>query len=62
MIDLTKNEQALQKNIDRAREQGIIIPTFEQMRDPSKIPESIKEKLKNVGLWDINPLNLFRIT
>ena len=62
MIDLTKNEQALQKNIERAKEQGIIIPTFEQMRDPSKIPDSIKEKLKNVGLWDINPLNLFRIT
>ncbi len=62
MIDLTKNEQALQKNIERAKDQGIIIPTFEQMRDPSKIPDSIKEKLKNVGLWDINPLNLFRIT
>ena len=62
MIDLTKNEQALQKNIDRARERNIIIPTFAQMRDPNKIPEKIRESLKAVGLWDINPLNLFRIT
>ncbi|MCR5322683.1 MAG: pyridoxal-5-phosphate-dependent protein subunit beta [Lachnospiraceae bacterium] len=62
MIDLTRNEQALQKNIDRARERNIIIPTFAQMRDPNKIPEKIRESLKNVGLWDINPLNLFRIT
>ena len=62
MIDLTRNEQALQKNIDRARERNIIIPTIAQMRDPGKIPEKIRESLKDVGLWDINPLNLFRIT
>ncbi len=62
MIDLTKNEKALEKNIERAKENNIIIPTLEQMRNPEKVPEKIKEKLKNVGLWDINPLNLFRIT
>ena len=27
-----------------------------------EIPEKIQEKLKNVGLWDVNPLNLFRIS
>ena len=62
MIDLTRNEEALQKNIDRARERNIIIPTFAQMRDPKRIPDKIRESLKDVGLWDINPLNLFRIT
>ena len=62
MIDLHKNEQALEHNIRRAKEHNIIIPTFEQMKDPNKIPEKIREKLKNVGLWDINPLNLFRVT
>ena len=62
MIDLRKNEQALENNIRRAREHNIIIPTFEQMKDPNKIPEKIRESLKNVGLWDVNPLNLFRIT
>ena len=56
------NQDVLQKSIERARERGVILPTFEQQRDPSKIPEKIKDKLKEVGLWDINPLNLFRIT
>ena len=62
MIDLTKNKEGLQHSIDRAREKGIIIPKISQMRNPDLIPDSIKEKLTNVGLWDINPLNLFRIS
>jgi len=61
MIDLTMNRQRLEKAIERAKENNIVIPTFAQMRDPELIPENIKEKLKGVGLWDINPLNLFRI-
>jgi cysteine synthase len=32
------------------------------MRDPGKIPEGIKKKLKSTGLWDIDPANLFRIS
>ncbi|MCL2652452.1 MAG: pyridoxal-5'-phosphate-dependent protein subunit beta [Propionibacteriaceae bacterium] len=62
MIDLTIDEQALARNVEKARENGVIIPTFRQMADPTTIPEKITEKLKTVGLWDVNPLNLFRIT
>ncbi|MBQ9064426.1 MAG: pyridoxal-5-phosphate-dependent protein subunit beta [Blautia sp.] len=62
MINLTVNEKGRAHNIKRAKEQNIIIPTIAQMKDPYLIPEKIKEQLKNVGLWDINPLNLFRIT
>ena len=62
MIDLTVNEEILKKAVERAKERGIILPTFEQMKDPTKIPQAIKEKLKGVGLWDVNSLNLFRIT
>ncbi len=62
LIDLTINEEQLKKNIDIARERGIIIPTLEQMKKPEKIPEAIKERLNKVGLWDIDPVNLFRIT
>ena len=61
-IDLTIHKEGLQHNIDKARENNIIIPTFAQMQDPETIPEKIQEKLKGVGLWDVNPLNLFRIT
>lgn len=62
MIDLTKNEAALERNIQNAKENGIIIPTIHEMQHPEEIPGKIQDKLKNVGLWDVNPLNLFRIT
>ena len=62
MIDLTIAKEGRAHNIARAREQGIIIPTLREMQHPEEIPEKIREKLTNVGLWDFNPLNLFRIT
>ena len=62
MIDLTVNAAGRAHNIERAREQNIIIPTLEEMQHPERIPEKIREKLTQVGLWDFNPLNLFRIT
>lgn len=62
MIDLTINKNGLNHNIQKARENNIIIPTIAQMQHPETIPAKIQDKLKNVGLWDVNPLNLFRIT
>lgn len=62
LIDKVANERALESAIKRFKERGIILPTFEQQRNPDLIPQKIKDQLKNVGLWDINPLNLFRIT
>ena len=62
IIDRITNEKALENAVKRFKEKGIILPTFEQQRCPELIPQKIKEKLKNIGLWDIHPLNLFRIT
>ncbi len=62
MIKLNVNEEVRKNNIQRCKEKNIVFPTFEQMKDPSKIPSEIVDKLKTVGLWDVNPLNLFRIT
>ncbi len=62
MIDLTINEEQLKRTVQRARERNIIIPTFEQMKNPDLIPDKIKEELKSIGLWDVHPRNLFRIT
>ena len=62
MIDLTINKENLEHNIKKARENNIVIPTYEQMKHPETIPDKIKDKLVNVGLWDVDPLNLFRIT
>ncbi|MCU0487432.1 MAG: pyridoxal-5-phosphate-dependent protein subunit beta [Anaerolineales bacterium] len=61
-IDLTIDHDRRQRAIQRVRERGIIIPTFAQMRNPELTPANIKEKLAKIGLWDVNPLNLFRIT
>jgi len=57
-----KNEEVLKNSIQRAKEKNIIIPTYEEMREPDKIPQKIKDELTNVGLWDTHPRNLFRIT
>jgi cysteine synthase A len=62
MIDLQIHPEPLKRAAQRARERNIIIPTFAQMKDPSRIPAAIKERLQEVGLWDLNPCNLFRIT
>jgi len=61
-IDLTIYNDRLKNTIQRARERDIIIPTIAQMKDPSLIPASVKEELKGIGLWELNPRNLFRIT
>ncbi len=60
--DRVVNEEAMKHAVTRFKEQKIILPTFEQQKHPETIPQKIKEALKQVGLWDINPLNLFRIT
>jgi cysteine synthase len=61
-IDLTKNMEGLAHNIENAREHGVIIPTFAQMENPETIPEKVKARLEKTGLWDVDPMNLFRIT
>ena len=61
-IDLTINQEGLAHNIRRAKEQGIVIPTFAQMKDPSKIPQNILDRLAKTGLWDVDPVNLFRVS
>ena len=56
-------EQVLENTVRRCREKGVIIPTYRQMADPGLVPEKIRQELQaGIGLWDLNPLNLFRIT
>ena len=62
MIDLTKHPETLKKNLATARARGIVVPTFAELRDPGLIPEDIKERLSQTGLWEVDPVNLFRIT
>jgi len=62
MINLTIDEKQLERTIRQAREKNVIIPTFREQKNPQLIPEKMKERLKSIGLWDIHPYNLFRIT
>ena len=61
-IDLTMQTDRLERTIQRARERNIIVPTFAQMKNPDLIPVKVKTDLKGIGLWDVAPRNLFRIT
>ncbi len=54
--------EIIRKTAARCKRLGITIPTFAQLRHPETLPPQITEQLKPVGLWEINPLNLFRIT
>jgi cysteine synthase A len=62
MIDLKINEKQLEQTARLCRERNIIIPTFKQMKNPDLVPGEIKKELKSIGLWDVHPRNLFRIT
>jgi len=55
-------EQILKNTIQRCKEKDIILPTYKQMANPDLIPDGIKSELSKIGLWDLNPRNLFRLT
>lgn len=61
-IDLSIEKERRARAIQRVRERNIIIPTFEQLKNPQSIPDKIKQELTHIGLWDVNPRNLYRIT
>ena len=62
MIDFTLNPDIRKKNAAYCRSKGIKLPTIAMMKNPELVPGEIKDKLKNTGLWDIDSVNLFRIT
>lgn len=62
ITDRVVDQVVLDKAVAHFREKKIILPTFAEQRDPGLIPGKIKDKLRKIGLWDLHPLNLFRIT
>jgi cysteine synthase len=62
MIDLSVNEKQLKRTVQRARERNIVIPTLEQQKKPELIPGRVKKELADIGLWDVEARNLFRIS
>ena len=61
-IDLTVMADRRKHAMKRVKERKIIIPTYAQMKNPELAPAIVKEELAGIGLWDVHPRNLFRIT
>lgn len=59
---LQVNDEVVKNTVNRAKQKNIIIPTFAQQQNPDLIPEKIKKQVQPLGLWDVDPRNLFRIT
>ena len=47
--------------VKRFREQNIVLPTFAQLRDPSTIPDSVRQQLTSIDKDAPDSRNLFRV-
>ncbi len=54
-------QRAYDNAVTRFREQNLVLPTFAQLRDPSTIPETIREQLGSVEKDAADARNLFRV-
>ncbi|MFN2128398.1 MAG: pyridoxal-phosphate dependent enzyme [Anaerolineales bacterium] len=61
LLDKIIDKTILDKTAKRFAERKIILPTFEELKYPDSITSDIKNQLRSIGLWDLHPLNLFRI-
>ena len=62
MIDFSVNKDIRKQNAAYCKSKGIKLPTMGMMKNPDLVPDDVKDRLKKTGLWDIDPVNLFRIT
>ena len=49
------------RTVARFRDERILLPTFAQLADPTKVPDQVVASLGSVGPDDAHPLNLFRV-
>ncbi len=50
-----------ERTVRRFQEAGIALPTFEQLAEPAKIPQRIRDELERIDPDAAHPLNLFRV-
>ncbi|PIE16596.1 MAG: pyridoxal-5'-phosphate-dependent protein subunit beta [Proteobacteria bacterium] len=55
------DQSVYDNTVQRFREQGIALPTFAQLADPTTIPDKVKAALEGVDPDAPHPLNLFRV-
>jgi cysteine synthase len=49
------------RTVARFREAEIVLPTFGELADPTKIPDRVREALVSIDPDAPHPLNLFRV-
>lgn len=59
---LDMNERVLANAVRLCRERRVRIPTLAEQKDPTRVPQTTRSRLGNVGLWDVDPANLYRIS
>jgi cysteine synthase A len=55
------DRETYDRTVERFTEARIVLPTFAQLADPSKIPDRIVSALASVEPDEPHPLNLFRV-
>ena len=55
------DDERYKRSVERFKERKIALPTFSQLADPNKIPQSIRTSLSDVDRNDADPLNLYRV-
>ena len=61
LYDEVVDEEALARTAERFRERNIVLPTFAQLSDPTTLPETVSDLLKDVGPDDADARNLWRV-
>lgn len=56
-----ENSEYLKKSVERCVNKNIVLPTFNQLKQPETIPLEIQKELEKIEIDAIHPLNLFRI-
>ena len=53
--------EVYKRTVERFRASDIILPTFGQLADPTRVPAAITAALRSIGPDEPHPLNLFRV-
>ena len=55
------DRKAYDSAVEHLRTAGVLLPTLEQLADPSKIPAKVSARVAGVDISPPDPVNLFRV-
>ncbi len=59
--DRIVDDAAYRRTLERLTQARVLLPTFAELAEPSRIPPPVREALAGVGPDEAHPLNLFRM-